>query len=299
MLPRRIMIFGGTGMLGHKLAQVLSPVAETIAVIRDEASQWRGQLQAAHVVGHVDVRDTAGLAKLLDTWEPDAVLNAAGVVKQVLNRADPLDTMAVNALYPNLLALLCQSRGIRMIHYSTDCVFQGSASGERGPEGYRETDPADSRDLYGMSKLLGEPQSGACLTLRTSIIGRELRGYTGLVEWFLAQDENAVNGFKHALFTGLTTLELARLTRLLLQQAPLPGGVWHVAAEPIAKYDLLLLLKYEFQCSTPVNAEEEFYCDRRLDGSRFAAATGWHAPAWPRMIASLHSDDAGYGRQTR
>ena len=286
-------------MLGHKLAQVLYPVAETIVVIREDASRWIGRLPAAHVVGNVDVRDTASLAKLLDTSKPDAVLNAAGVVKQILNQADPLDTMAVNALYPNLLALLCQSRGIRMVHYSTDCVFQGTASGERGSNGYRETDPADSRDLYGISKLLGEPKSTACLTLRTSIIGRELRGYTGLVEWFLRQEKNPVKGFKQALFTGLTTLELAQLTRLLLEQSALPAGVWHVAAEPIAKYDLLLLLKHEFQRLTPVNADEEFYCDRRLDGSRFAAVTGWHAPLWPRMIASLCCDDAGYGRQTR
>src|SRR6202034_3690938 len=130
----------------------------------------------------------------LDDCRPEVVLNAAGIVKHIMGTHDPVDTVAVNSLFPTLLARLCSARGIRLIHYSTDCVFSGSASSDRGPDGYRESDLPDARDLYGMSKVLGEPPP-PCLVIRTSMIGRELRGHHGLVEWFLSQGAGPVRGF--------------------------------------------------------------------------------------------------------
>lgn len=181
-----------------------------------------------------------------------------------------------------------------MIHYSTDCVFTGAASGARGPHGYRETDKPDSQDLYGITKLAGEPSCAAALTLRTSIIGRELRGFNSLLEWFLAQGDCTVMGYKQALFTGLTTLELSRLTAMILRDYPALTGVWHVAAPAISKYDLLQLVKETYQRPTMIEPETDFYCDRRLDGTRFRKATGWTAPAWPEMIASMRSGPFDY-----
>src|SRR5205085_9372870 len=129
---QRILVLGATGMLGHKLAQVLGEWAEVIAGIRGSAGTWPASIPVADVAEGVDVRDTSALARLLDSSKPDIVLNAVGVVKQILGEYDSLDTVAINALYPNLLALLCETRGIRLIHYSTDCVFTGVADGQRG-----------------------------------------------------------------------------------------------------------------------------------------------------------------------
>jgi dTDP-4-dehydrorhamnose reductase len=281
-------------MLGHKLAQVLTREAETIVAVRGDATCWPKDLRAAEIVEGVDVRDTSGLARLLDSRRPDVVLNAVGVVKQILGEHDPLDTITINGLFPNLLGLLCEMRGIRLVHYSTDCVFMGTPEGTRGPDGYREVDPADSRDLYGMSKLAGEPKAATALVLRTSIIGRELRGFTSLIEWFLAQGPGSVKGFTKALFTGLTTLELAQLTAMVLRDFPEMTGLWHVAAPPITKHDLLMLVKASYGRRTEIVPQDDFYCDRRLDGSRFRAATGWRPAAWPDMIETMRKDPFDY-----
>src|SRR5450432_3971689 len=192
--PERILILGGTGMLGHKLAHVLAPIAEVTVTVQGSANQWPAAISVAHVAANLDVRNTAHLVEALNTYRPQAVINAVGVVKQVLGAHDPADTVAVNALYPRILADLCSASGRRLIHYSTDCVYSGSAGSIRGPLGYREIDAPDSRDLYGMTKLLGEPVAAGCLVLRTSIIGRELRGRNSLLEWFLASGDGPVKG---------------------------------------------------------------------------------------------------------
>jgi dTDP-4-dehydrorhamnose reductase len=290
----RILIFGATGMLGHKLAQVFSATDEVIAAVRGDGSRWPAGIPVAAIAEGADIRDRAALGRLLDTYRPDAVLNAAGVVKQILGTHDSLDTVAINALYPNLLALLCETRSIRLVHYSTDCVFTGSAAGVRGPNGYRESDPADSRDLYGMSKLLGEPAAATTITLRTSIIGRELRGYTSLIEWFLAQGSGPVKGYTKALFTGLPTIELARLTAMVLRDFPDMTGVWHVAAPAINKKDLLEIVRHVYGRPTTIEAHDDFYCDRRLDPARFNEATRWRSAEWPELIAAMHDDPFEY-----
>lgn len=289
----RILIAGGTGMLGHKLAQVLGASEEVIVTMRGDARHWPEAIPVAGVAGNVDVRETAGLDQLLDRYRPDAVLNAAGIIKHVMGGTDAADTVAVNSLYPNLLARFCAARGIRLIHYSTDCVFSGSPSSERGPDGYRESDLPDARDLYGMSKFLGEPPAPS-LVLRTSIIGRELHGHRGLVDWFLAQGAGPVKGFTGALFTGLPTGELAQVTAMILRHHPDMAGLWNVAASPVDKCTLLSLVNTAYGRQTAIEPDSGFYCDRRLDGSRFAQATGWTAGEWPEMITAMRNDAFDY-----
>lgn len=286
----RVLILGAGGMLGHKLAGVLAARFEVIAAVRGPADRAPLSIRDAQVVGGVDATDEPALARLLDRCRPDAVLNAAGIVKQRLGADDAEQAVAVNALLPHRLARLCRERGIRLVQYGTDCVFAGRAGDQRGADGYREDDPAEPADVYGRSKLLGEPAGSGCLVLRTSIVGREVGRGRGLVEWFLAQGDQTVHGYTRALFTGVTPAVLARLTGDVLDRCPELAGTWHVAAEPIAKYELLLLLRDAFGCGTAVLADAAFHCDRRLDGSRFRRATGWTAPGWPEMVAELAAE---------
>ena len=288
----RVLVLGASGMLGHKLVEVIGQRLETVAAVRRPGS-FPGTIATAGVVT-VEAGDLDALARVLDRLKPDAVLNAVGVVKQSMSQSERSQTIAINALFPNQLAESCTERGIRLIHYGTDCVFSGACDSRRGAAGYRETDPPDARDLYGLSKLLGEPETGRHLVVRTSIIGRELRAKAGLVEWFLNQPESTVRGFTRALFTGLTTLALARLTLRLLTDHSSLAGLWHVAAEPISKHDLLGLVKEAYGLSTRIIPDESFYCDRRLDGSRFSHATQWHPPDWPTMIAEMRQDPFAY-----
>lgn len=284
----KVLVLGGTGMLGHKLVQVLSPAFEVVYTRRPAAPAVPRLASATRAVEAPALEDEAALTALLDAVQPAVVLNAVGVIKQTVSgRAE---TIALNALLPNRLQALCAPRGIRLIQFSTDCVYSGRADGQRGPAGYREDDPADARDLYGMSKLLGEPSGPGCLVLRTSIIGPELRGRHSLLEWFLAQGQNPVRGFTQALFTGLPTLELARLIARLLRDHAGLEGLWHVAASSISKYDLLRLVGEVYRRPVSITPDPGFYCDRRLDAARFAAATGWRAPDWPAMIAAMYED---------
>src|SRR5712691_10411277 len=230
----RILILGGTGMLGHQLARVLAADFETIVAVRGDAARLPAAISAARVVGGIELNDAERLEQLIDECRPQAILNAVGIIKQVIGGGDRAESIAINALFPNVLAALCVDRGTRLVHYSTDCVFTGDEHGIRGANGYRESDPPDARDLYGLSKYLGEPVGAGVLVLRTSIIGRELRGRFGLLEWFLAQDAGTVSGYKRALFTGLTTLELARLTGIVLRNHQDLTSLWYFADGPIS-----------------------------------------------------------------
>ena len=238
-------------------------------------------------------------AERLDTVErafglvnPDVIVNCIGIVKQDPAARDPLKSIAVNALFPHELAQLCRETGARLIQLSTDCVF----SGRKG--NYREPDIPDAEDLYGRTKLLGELESEGCLTIRTSMIGRELKGSHGLLEWFLSQRER-VRGFTHAVFSGFTTLALAEAIADVIVDHPDVDGVWHLASEAISKFDLLKLIKQTYGLAIEIEPAESFVCDRSLNGSRFRDATGFRAPSWPEMIERMYADPTPYDKIRR
>ena len=287
----RVLVLGASGMLGHKLWQVLSTRMDAYSTLRTRGhpAARLGLLDPARTV--VDV-----VADSLDTVEhsvasvqPQVVVNCIGIVKQVREARDPIQSISINSLFPHRLAALCRAEGARLIHVSTDCVFSGRAGH------YDESDIPDPTDLYGRSKLLGEVTDGDGLTVRTSIIGRELSGASGLLEWFLAQQE-AVRGFRRAIFSGLTTEALARILASIISDHPSLSGIWHVASEPISKHDLLCMLKVAFRSTVQIIPDDEVVIDRSLDGSRFEQETGLHAPSWTEMVAQLAADKTPYER---
>src|SRR5207253_2340396 len=154
---------------------------------------------------------------------------------------DPVVCLSINSLFPHRLARLCHAAKARLIHVSTDCVF----SGRKG--NYTEADQPDAEDLYGRSKLLGEVQGPGCLTLRTSIIGRELDTRQGLVEWFLSNQGRKVKGYRRAIFSGLTTDALSELIGRIILNHPDLEGLWHVASAPINKFELISLVRDVFK----------------------------------------------------
>jgi dTDP-4-dehydrorhamnose reductase len=225
---------------------------------------------------------------------PSVIVNCVGIVKQLEAAADPLPSIEINALYPHRLAALAGEIGARLIHISTDCVFAGT----RG--GYSEQDEPDAHDLYGRTKILGEVYEPGCLTIRTSIVGRELSATTGLVEWFLGHRGGRVKGYTHARFSGLTTRALARILAELVERHSALEGVYHVASEPISKYDLLLKLNQVYSAAVNIEPSDEVRVDRTLDDSRFVAATGLRS-RWEDMLADVAVDPSPYDewRQSR
>jgi dTDP-4-dehydrorhamnose reductase len=151
---------------------------------------------------------------------------------------------------------------------------------------YAETDLPDAQDLYGRSKLLGEVNAPHCLTLRTSMIGWELSRKKSLLEWFLAQ-EGTIKGFKRAIFSGFTTIELSRLIEMMLRKYPQAGGIHHVSADPISKFDLLSMIKARLNLPIAIAPDEEFVCDRSLDSTKFRREFDYQPPTWDAMLDEL------------
>jgi dTDP-4-dehydrorhamnose reductase len=285
----RVLVIGGTGMLGHKVWQVFRERFDTWLTVRGHQDySGTGLFTGDRVIADVRVDDFDSVVRACAVARPVVVVNCVGIVKQLKAAADPLPSLSVNALFPHRTAALANALGARMIHISTDCVF----SGTRG--NYSERDPPDAGDLYGRTKLLGEISGPGCLTLRTSIVGRELTATTGLAEWFLAQRGTRAKGYTHARFSGLTTRALAMLLGDVIERHPALEGVYHVASQPISKYDLLCKLNHAYAAGVDIEPSEDVRIDRTLDGSAFQQATGLTIRGWDEMIADMASDPTPY-----
>jgi dTDP-4-dehydrorhamnose reductase len=280
----RVLVLGASGMLGNAVFRFFSSSrdhAVTGTVRSSSAVNLFPEELHGQIVSGVEIYDPDGLMRLFDRVMPDVVVNCVGLVKQLPGAEDPLAAIPMNALLPHRLLGLCKVAGARLIHIGTDCVFDGA----RGM--YRESDFANATDLYGRSKYLGELHDPQAITLRTSIIGPELGTAHGLVSWFLAQ-RGRVRGFTRAIFSGLPTVELARVIRDFVIPAADLSGLYHVSSAPISKYDLLHGIAREYGHSIEIVPDGELVIDRSLDSSRFRERTGYVAPEWQEMLRVMH-----------
>jgi dTDP-4-dehydrorhamnose reductase len=291
----KLLILGAGGMLGHKLCQYMPTKGhEVVGALRKDPENLRRfpeVFSKCRLVGGVDALNDESLTHIVTDVKPNFVINCVGIVKQLPEADNAYLSVAINSYLPHRLARLCETHGARLVHISTDCVFDGA----RGD--YSETDFSDARDLYGKSKFLGEttPAEASAVTLRTSFIGRELHRPThGLVEWFLAQGNKKVKGFARAIYTGFTSLELAKvIVRVVEMKQPL-RGVYQAASAPINKFDLLQLLREVYEVKIEIARTEEFQCNRSMRGNLFCEATGYAPPSWKQMVQEMRDDPAPY-----
>jgi dTDP-4-dehydrorhamnose reductase len=289
----KILILGGSGMLGHRLWMNLRKEHEVWVTVRQTSSPFpvRQEFPIKYIRTDVDASNFDQVTRALASIQPELVINCIGLIKQMGHLArDPIMSISLNALLPHRISLICRAAKIRMIHISTDCVF----SGKKG--NYLESDQSDAEDLYGRSKFLGEvaypPHS---ITLRTSIIGRELKTRLGLIEWFLSQkDGETIHGYKRAIFTGFTTDELSRIIMNQVIPHPELTGLYHVSSDPINKYDLLQIANQAFGRRINILPDEDFSMDRSLDSTRFRHATSYQPPSWTEMIQEMAKDQLFY-----
>lgn len=278
-------------MLGHKAWQTFLDRFETFATVRKvhrSFTRLAGPSEDSRVITGISAEDSADLNRAFLLARPDVVVNCIGIVKQDKSAKDPIASVTVNSLFPHQVAQRCREAGARLIHLSTDCVFSGRDGN------YRESDPADAQDLYGRSKLLGEVDVDGCLTIRTSMIGRELSGSHGLLEWFLSQRGGRVRGFKRAIFSGFTTQALSELIAKVIIDHPELTGIWHAASDPISKFDLLTLVKQTYKLAVEIEPDDSFVCHRSLSATRLREATGMPPRSWPEMIEQMHRDPTPY-----
>ncbi len=293
MSVAKVMVLGGAGMLGHKMFQTLRErLSGTFCTVREDIRKPPFDrvelLQGDDVIPGVDVTDFPALEAILSAFRPEYVVNCVGVIKQRAEAVSPIPSITINSLLPHKLAQMAARWGGSVIHFSTDCVFSGKEGG------YTEEDHSDAEDLYGKTKYLGEVAVSNGLTLRTSIIGRELSEHRSLLDWLLTQNHKTVRGYRRVIYSGVTTNHLAELVALIIRNHPGLRGLYQVASEPISKHDLLCLLRDAYRLDIRIEPDDLEVSDRSMKCDRLREAIAYKCPPWPALACQLAEDNTPY-----
>jgi dTDP-4-dehydrorhamnose reductase len=290
----RILILGGNGMIGHKVYQVLSDVhQDTWVLLRQSLGNIKNSelFNSQKVISEHDLTDLAKLGDTLDNLNPDVIINAVGItirrgVENSISRS-----VVVNSALPHFIEeWVDKNDGKRVIHFSTDCVFSG------GSGSYTEESVPDANDVYGKTKALGEISGPKSLTLRGSMIGREIENKTELLEWFLKNKSNVVKGFSEVIYSGITTLQMALFVKQIIAQFPNLSGLYNVASLPISKYDLLNLFNEHFKNGSTIIDEKGYKSRKDLIANKFYSKTGFKVPEWKDLVIDLQRDSEKYSK---
>ncbi|WP_419168996.1 dTDP-4-dehydrorhamnose reductase family protein [Halobacteriovorax sp.] len=276
----KILILGANGMLGNSIYRYFRNRYEVKAVSRSKS--WTEE-----VVSGYDINDISKFSDLIEDFKPQVVVNCIGIIKQLKDSKNSIKSIATNSLWPHQLVELCAKSDTKVIHFSTDCVFDGKEGS------YTENDKPNSQDLYGLSKRLGElTEDKNALTLRTSIIGHELNSSVSLIDWFLSQDTEC-QGFKKAIYSGFPTISIAKIIDKYILKALLNNeiyGLYHLSSEPISKFELLNLVAKEYGKEIDIKENNDFIIDRSLDSSRLQNKLNFSPNSWENYIKEMYTD---------
>tara|TARA_X000000368_G_scaffold81982_1_gene61875 strand:- start:6075 stop:6941 length:867 start_codon:yes stop_codon:yes gene_type:complete len=283
----KVLILGGSGMVGHALIKNLSDKYEVYSILRqrtdlESTEFFKNILEKNRCIFLDDINQHRKLSDVIKKISPDILINCIGVIKQRGDVKNILNMIKINALLPHTLNEICFKNKVKLIHLSTDCVF----SGNKGY--YKESDNPDPVDKYGASKLLGEIIEGDALTIRTSFIGPELFNKKSLFEWIKSQKDSEIDGFENAIYSGLTTYAFANIVEQIIDQHQDLNGLWQISSDPISKFDLIALINVIFKLNIKINRNSSFQCDRSLNSSKFKNKTKIMVPSWKEMINDLY-----------
>ena len=279
---KRLLIIGASGMLGHKLFIYFSKLEnfDTYGLVRNKNILSKNELLDNKKIIEIEILKDYNLRNIIHRISPNVVINCAGIVKQNPLIKNTSLTIELNSLFPHNLNLICKKEGCKLIQFSTDCVFSGNKGN------YRESDFADSRDIYGRTKFIGEVIDKNCLTIRTSFIGDELNNRWGLLNWFLSQ-KNTIKGFKNAIYSGLTTLEICRVIEKFIIPNEELNGLYHISSKPIDKLSLLVLIREIYEKDINIEKDILIINDKSLDCQKFKNYTGYEPIEWDKAIREL------------
>lgn len=272
-------------MLGYSIFSNLSESSEldVFGTVRSIEGLERYFPSTDKILTNVDVKDFETLENVLQQVNPDVVINCIGLIKQHDESKKYTEAVEINALLPHKVAQQCSRIGAKLIHFSTDCVFDGQIGN------YVELDLPSATDLYGKSKCLGEVDYGNHITLRTSIIGHELQSTVSLVDWFLSE-EGSVKGFSKAVFSGLPTAYVAKVIQDYVLPNKSLSGLYQLSVDPIDKYSLLSKVSAIYEKEIKIEKYEDFVIDRSLNSLKFREETGFEPPTWDELIRFMHND---------
>lgn len=279
----RILILGANGMLGHVLFNYFSKVCNfktfgTVRLRRQLASFTNDVQNNIHLIS---IQKDSEIIKIINKLIPDLIINCLGLVKQKFLPNDFIMSIQMNALLPHRLAKITQNYSVRLINFSSDCVF----SGNKGM--YTEIDKPDPSDLYGKTKLIGEVYYGNVLTIRTSFLGHQIDAKYSLLEWLLSQKVKC-KGFVNAIYSGLPTIELAMILKDHIIFNNDLFGLYQISSDPINKYELLSLINDIYDLKLDIVKEDKFILDRSLNSQKFRDATGYEPPNWRNLIKKMY-----------
>ena len=281
----KLLILGANGLLGNTLTKYFFEKNnyETYGFLRDSSKlKFFKRKHISRLIIIQDVLNIYDLRRKIKKLMPDVIINCIGQTNKI--RGENLNNIEkyinLNSLFPFRLKEICGEIKSRLIHFSSDCVF----SGEKGF--YSEKDNPDPTDIYGKSKLLGELDYENIITIRKSVIGHELDSKKGLLEWFLNY-EGIVEGYKEAIFSGLTVLELARIIDMYILPNKDIKGIIHLSGDPISKYNLLKIIANQYNKIIKIEPNEEIKIDRSLNSDNFKNLTGYKSEPWSLLVKSM------------
>lgn len=280
----RVLLLGGDGMLGGSFPNTYENIEVIKAYKKNRAAIVKAGISFnERSVFEFDPFIESDFENLLVGIRPKFVINCIGVVKQKSNFSEDY-FIKYNALLPWFLDGVCKRYDVRLINFSTDCVFSG-ADGN-----YTENSVTDSVDIYGRTKKLGEVISDTTLNLRTSFFGLESSNKFGLIEWFLSQ-KGVVKGFSNAVYSGIYNKLFVLDIFELIQKYPELCGLWHISSDPISKFDLLLGVWERLNLKNIELVEDSsFFCDRSLNCQKIINATGYKKYSWDLMLDNMCND---------
>ena len=281
----KILILGADGMIGHKIAQSLEDFELILASRKSISSKSIGILKGKMVL-HNLITDSLDL--LLDSTTPDIIINCAGITTRRGVEDNIVNTGLLNSELPHKLDSWANLNSKKLIHFSTDCVF----SGNRG--NYLDNDFADADDIYGKSKALGEVDSLNTLTLRCSMIGRELYNFTELFEWLRKNKNKKIEGYSKAFYSGITTVRMGMILNQILKKNLNLSGIYNISSTPISKFDLLIKLSNAFNLNVEVKQNTNNKSNKVLISEKFTEITGIYPPNWDDLISEFKEDCEKY-----
>lgn len=255
----KILLLGASGMIGNGVYKIFSSQGLNVVGTVSDVSKIHALSSSGLLSFSVDEHPLDGITRLIEKVKPTDIVNCIGMIKPN-DKSDTLKNLyRMNAIFPQVLSRVSDRYEIRCIHMSTDCVF----SGTRGR--YIETDIPDDTTEYGKSKFLGEIMRPPHVTIRTSIIGRELNSQKNLLDWFLHTNETRISGYTHAMWNGVTSLTIGKIiARIITKNIQFKTPIVHVAGEIMSKYELLCLFKQIFHKHITITKNTTYINDKTL-----------------------------------
>ena len=279
----KVLILGADGMIGHKMAQSLNDKNGLEIILNSRSnSKILSQLYPKCKIYENDfLKDD--INNLLDIVHPDFIINAVGIT---IRRGveDFKKASLINSIFPHKIDNWASKFDKKLIHFSTDCVYSGNKGN------YLDSDIPDAEDNYGKSKASGEISSENTLTIRSSMVGREIFNKTELLEWVVSNKNKKINGYENVIYSGVTTLWMSKTIVKIIKELPELNGIYNISSEPISKYDLISKINKHFKLNIDIEADRSFFSNKSLNSNKFFLKSKIKKPDWDEMLINLYND---------